>query len=639
MEKRQKTKHKWNLYQKFSMVIICVGIIPIAVLSTVILNTMFKEYSRSLKNSYEQNIRYAAYSVESVMDSFNDISKICYYYKYSSDGDFNYNYMNYDNLRKILTGENYEEESRESKIQMEMDTFLGNVVQMNSSISAAHFVCYNQQKTASGTTINSETSYHKGRYGNYFRDEEIFRNTINMDQIDLTSRSMLLLIPHYNNYFNAQNDLVLTIGRNYYNLKGVVGREPYIGTLFIDFNLEQLDEIFSNIDLYENGVVYICNSKGDCFYSSDTKLIGKNLKEEGINYEQVENPSEIFLDASLENYDLHLYYKIDGTLHNQEMKKIQKIMYLFIVVSVIGLLVGSIVFSRRLTKPIRKMMESMSRIETGQFKVQLPVNSEDEIGILSERFNQMSTELEKYINQSYVAQIKQKEAELNALKSQIYPHFLYNTLEVIRMTAVNHHDEMVEKMIESLSDQIRYVIGTVNDVIPLAEEIEFLSKYIYLINCRYGDKVIFQTEIGNVADKKIPKLILQPIVENAFIHGIKPKEGKGRILLTAEIIPGTVEGKEDKIEITVLDNGLGIDEKGKKELEELLLSDKPGKKNKYQWESIGLKNVHDRLRFLYGNEYGITLLSNIGMGTAVKVTIPGNIEEETKHAEDDHSRR
>ena len=233
------------------------------------------------------------------------------------------------------------------------------------------------------------------------------------------------------------------------------------------------------------------------------------------------------------------------------------------------------------------------------------------------------------VAQGYLSKIKQTEAELNALKSQIYPHFLYNTLEVIRMTAVGRNDQMVADMIEALSDQIRYVIGTVNDLVPLGREVDILTKYIYLLNCRFSDKVTFSYNCAHLENQLIPKLILQPIVENAFIHGIKPMDGPGHIQLMAE-------QNENRITLTVMDNGVGMDEAALNKLYTLLDSDQPGHKENYEWASIGLKNVHDRLRYLYGSDYGISLYSTPGVGTVVKATIPAdlqNLEEEDSHAE------
>ena len=173
-----------------------------------------------------------------------------------------------------------------------------------------------------------------------------------------------------------------------------------------------------------------------------------------------------------------------------------------------ALLCGSLFFSRRLTRPIRNMMDQMSQVENGNFDIQLPVDSRDEIGILSQRFNEMSAALKTYINQSYVAAIKQTEAELTALKSQIYPHFLYNTLEIIRMTALENNDMRVSEMIEALSQQIHYLIGPVQDMVSLEKELDIVRKYIYLLNCRIDGKVQLMTEAPGAGRLFVPKLIL-----------------------------------------------------------------------------------------------------------------------------------
>ena len=133
----------------------------------------------------------------------------------------------------------------------------------------------------------------------------------------------------------------------------------------------------------------------------------------------------------------------------------QFMMYGVLFVSFAVLLCSSLWFSKRLTQPIRSMMEQMSAIESGNFKVRLPVAANDEIGVLSRRFNEMSQELETYINKSYVAQLRQNEAEMTALKSQIYPHFLYNTLDSIKWIATMQHNAGIVKVVSALSSLLK----------------------------------------------------------------------------------------------------------------------------------------------------------------------------------------
>ena len=176
--------------------------------------------------------------------------------------------------------------------------------------------------------------------------------------------------------------------------------------------------------------------------------------------ENVDGQKERFVIRTPENdYGLSVVVSLDTETAFGDIRRMQQTMYFFVAISVAALFAGSFYFSRRLTRPMHEMMRQMSMVETGYFDIELPIRSKDEIGVLSERFNQMSRALKTYINQFYVAQIKQNEAELTALKSQIYPHFLYNTLEIIRMTALEEEGrEKVPEMIEALSGQIHYLI-------------------------------------------------------------------------------------------------------------------------------------------------------------------------------------
>lgn len=601
-----------SLFVKFAVCIMLVGIIPVGLLVTVMQNRMIDAYRASLQSTYAEALSYAAYSIEARLNACNDLSKFCYYYDYSSEGSFSYDYMKFDTLRTILTGEAFPgEENPAERTVREMELFLHYLNKTNANIEATHFLYAPEGK--------APVLYHRGNYSNRLFDDDAFLREIGADSIDRDSRRMLLFPTHSFDYvrFSSGTKNVLTVGRNYYDLTRSIGQERYVGTLLIDLNLREFDKVFENLQLSPDSAFYVTDGGGNCFFSSDASLVGADLRALGVAFDAPAQDG-LALSRPVEGYGLTVWLRLSGTPIEAQIRSIQRLMYLCILFSLAALLIGSTFFSRRLTQPIRTIMNEMAKVETGQFKEQLPVTSNDELGELTARFNQMTAELEHYTNQVYVARIQQTEAELTALKSQIYPHFLYNTLEVIRMTAVGHSDEMVARMVEALSDQIRYLIGTVSDVVPLRSEVDILEKYIYLINCRFGNKVEFQFSCDTLMDVEIPKLVLQPLVENAFIHGVKPMQGKGRIQLLAQRVGGDIV-------LTVLDNGVGMTAEALRGVEALLASDQPGRKNEYQWEGIGLKNVHDRMRFLYGPEYGVSLFSTPGMGTVVKVTVPGNL--------------
>ena len=408
-----------------------------------------------------------------------------------------------------------------------------------------------------------------------------------------------------------------------------------MGTLFIDVNVSRMERVFRTVNFSDKEIFYVVNDDGDCFYSSDGNAMGRNIKEEleGIR----DTDRQLVLHSQKNGYGLHVMAVLDTAVAFGGIRSVQRMMYVFLAAACLVLLCGSLFFSRKLTRPIRNMMEKMSEVESGNFDIQLPVESRDEIGILSERFNQMSSALKAYINQSYVAAIKQTEAELTALKSQIYPHFLYNTLEIIRMTALENEDVRVSEMIEALSQQIHYLIGPVQDMVSLEKELDIVRKYVYLLNCRIDGKVQLMTEAPGAGRLFVPKLILQPIVENAYVHGIKPKKGVGSIMVEAAV-NDREDGEKRILEITVMDNGVGMDQAALDQIQELLAGDEPGIKNEYNWQSIGMKNVHDRIRLLYGEEYGIRVTSTVGVGTMVRLLMPVTEREGQTDGKDDTGR-
>lgn len=601
----EKKKKKLNLYEKFVLVMIALGLFPMLILSTFILNSMLASHKESLRANYEQAAIHISSSVENMLTVYDNASKLAYQYHNGSAGAGTGIISDYDNLRQILAGENYEPDGLEEQRAQDMAQFLKNVESVDGYIYAAHFLARNQE--------TGDLSFHFSLRNTFFKDEERFIETMGYGQWDRTTKKLVLIPTHETDYFNGLNQTVFTVARNYFDLRGVIGQEKYVGTLFVDVDIEKLKLIFKRMHLDSAQDFYLVNDAGDCFFSTVTACIGQNLVQQGLMPQASEETLVITADEN--DYGLKVIVAVDTKAAFGRIASLRMTMYVFLAACGAALLLASVFFSRKLTQPIHSMMEQMSQVESGNFDIELPVKSQDEIGILSERFNRMSQELKNYINQSYVAQIKQNEAELTALKSQIYPHFLYNTLEIIRMTALDNGDEQVSRMIEALSEQIHYLIGQVQDMVPLEKEVDIIEKYVYLLNCRISGKVMLSVSAPGSAHICVPRLILQPIVENAYVHGIKPKNGRGSIMIEAV-------KAEERLEISVMDNGVGMDRAALTRLEELLVSDEPGIKNEYNWQSIGLKNVHDRIRFLYGESYGIRVTSTAGVGTMVQVLLP-----------------
>lgn len=608
-------RKRLSLYHKYTLIIICIGLLPMTILATLVVRGMLKEHHKVITKNYEQATEYMSVGLGDVLDSYDEISKMIYFYNSDSDWQSNYVYGNYSNLKNILA-------EKPNMRDEQMQRMLSLIQSMDGHIDAVHFVEYQAD--------GEKYSYHYSGNSTYLKDEVAFEKEMELSQVQKSSKNMILLPTHFNDYYYGENKHVITIARNYFDLSNMkISNEPLLGTLYIDVNLDCLEKIYKDYYSNQANKVYVFDEDYICYYSDNQMIIGENIRD--VLEVDKNDSRHILLQNTQSDYRLTSLIKLDSDQIFAGLSRLQKIIYIIMALSVITLTASSIFFSKRLSRPLRIMMNKMSDIETGNFNVQLPVTSGDEVGLLSERFNKMSRELEKYVNQVYVAKIKQTEAELTSLRSQIYPHFLYNTLEIIRMTAADDGAENVAEMIEALSAQIHYIIGNAKDMVPLRMETDIVEKYVYLLNCRINQKITLTIDISRLSNLMVPKLILQPIVENAYLHGIKPKKESGNIRIEAE-------EEDGDIIISVIDNGAGMDEAEVKRLEELLEGNETGIFNKDNRQSIGIKNVHDRIRYMYGERYGLSITSLATLGTIVNIRIPSGIEEVRDDDRNDNSR-
>ena len=595
-----------SLYHKFALAIFSLGLFPVMLIFPFLLHKAVQMNMRALEENYRQAVNHVSSTVENAFSSYDTASQIMYHYNgMDTDSILHIQYENYDNLRKILSGE-----IPGIHIEREMDTYLRTVSAVDSYIYAVHFVA--------GEEVPSKEAYHYSPISTYFKGEEEFSFAVPYGELDRESRKLLLSCPHGMSYYAGIQGKAFTVGRNYFDIRGAVGTGRYVGTVLMDVSLERLDLLFRQMDLKAGTRYFLLDAEQMCYYSSEKELIGQKLTQEELS--GAAGRGSLLFSSKENRYGLQVLFAVNKRDAFASIRTISVLVGWLIVAVLLVLLGGAGYFSRRMTGPIYEMMGEMKKVEAGDFDIHLPVRSNDELGSLAQSFNEMSRELENYINQAYVAKLRQNEAELTALKSQIYPHFLYNTLEVIRMTALENADENVAAMIEALSEQIHYLIGPVGDRVPLQAELDIVKKYVYLLNCRIRGKLTLSIEAEEGLNPLIPKLVLQPVVENAYVHGLKPKSIGERGVIGSIQIEVLQEGNE--MEIDVMDNGVGIDQEGVEKIEALFESKNPGIKNEYNWQSIGLKNVHDRIRYLYGSEYGVRITSTVGIGTVVQLRFP-----------------
>ncbi|MCA0985163.1 sensor histidine kinase [Halobacillus yeomjeoni] len=272
-------------------------------------------------------------------------------------------------------------------------------------------------------------------------------------------------------------------------------------------------------------------------------------------------------------------------------------------------------------KKLHLLIESMKKVEKGDFTVDVDIQGKDEIGRLSNHYRNMLSKINTLIAESVHKEAATKEAELNALKMQIDSHFLYNTLENIKMMAEIDGKYDISDALTSLGEMMRYNLKWKKDIVSLQEEVSHIRNYVDLMNIRLDQRLDVQMAIPpHLAGQDVLKMSFQPIVENAVKHGLQPVLHERKGLITIEVFT-----EEKDIKIVISDNGIGMDAATLQKLRDSLRegTDMSDTSNRMKTGSgIGLYNVHERVQLYYGKEYGLTINSEEGNYTEVIVTLP-----------------
>lgn len=388
--------------------------------------------------------------------------------------------------------------------------------------------------------------------------------------------------------------------------------ESYIRSLYEELVPRDMGEVYL---LDENNVV-ISSLTGDALGQSLTETFSTLLAQPGEDYHVMCNGNSIYISDPMPN-QWRLVMLVPRAYYLDGMGRIGVIFLIsaFVLACLGGMAIWGI--THPLTKPIYELAHAMEDFGHGNLKAQSPVRTHDEIGMLSDTFNHMVTDMHRLYITAYEKELMRQSTELRALRMQINPHFLYNTLDTINWTARFSGADQVGDMACSLGNLLRYSLSP-GDFTVLAKEVASLGDYLEIQQVRYGDKMQVEVDVdasfGNI---DVPKLIIQPIVENAIVHGIEKKIEDGRIHIWAEL-----DGDTDLL-LHIDDDGVGMDEETARGL---LLKQKSGDFRRSS--HIGVYNVHRRIQMYYGEGYGATIHSEVGVGTSVTLRIKALREPE-----------
>ena len=396
-------------------------------------------------------------------------------------------------------------------------------------------------------------------------------------------------------------------------VRKVYSSQKLDAVLCITLDYNKIFQPFTNILTEENGGI-VTDKKGTILYSrSNLKELKSDCSENISSMLPLVNQSCAYTQTKSDENDwIFYYYKsqnaISGSVRRILIEEIPLIAGCLFIIVVLGLL-----FSRVFTRKIEELTRNMDQVNHGSREVTVYSDSSDEIGIMVNSFRKMMDEINRLIDEVYVNKIALKEYELKALQAQINPHFLYNTLSMMNWMAIRSNQMDISKVTLALSTFYRTALSKGEDVVTVENCIQNTKAYLEIQLVMHDHSFTVDWEIDpTIKNEKMPKLLLQPIVENAIEHGIDEKEEGDKNLALS------FHGKEDIVEITVRDNGKGMEQ------------EKAEKLVTYQAKGYGLKNVNDRIHLLYGNEYGIQIFSELGIGTTVVMRFPkeGRTHEE-----------
>ena len=566
-----KERKKANLtFGMIRLLVICL-VVPFGALSVVLFFSSASKTSNQVRNTVVTSMENAAENCNS------NIEKVIQESKQAS----------YDNVIRTSYLQ-FLEDKNEAAMYREISNYLSEKYKYNSMISST-IVVFKEKTTMEYYTYSNVA-------GATYASISDFKNNA-MTQIKSVAQRM------------GTNTKFVEIGEHLYLVRNLVTSDynPY-AIIVMEINKLNMFKSMDNVVWRENGAIFL---DGDMVcepdYENDInnekfKIYAENNKR---NYGEV-TETESNYDSN--NYTVNLYTRCN----NQQFTYIVKLnrmevlnesftyVYIYALIILLTILLAALTFYyfyRNINKPISDLMEMSEKIEEGEYGITLPAfEGNKEFGKLIDTFNHMSLGLEESFNRIYAEEVALRDANMQALQSQINPHFLNNTLEIINWKARMSGNHDVSGMIESLGVMMEATMNRKKEkFITIEEELKYVDAYLYIIHQRFGSRFHFDKDVDeNLLNLKIPRLIVQPIVENAVEHG-GDKEGNiiGSLKIYADY---------NNLYIVVHNNG-NMTEADKAKIE-ILLSDQKLEENVY---NIGIRNVNMRLKLLYGENSGLSI--------------------------------
>lgn len=405
-----------------------------------------------------------------------------------------------------------------------------------------------------------------------------------------------------------------------------------VGVLVVQIKNWEFESIYRNLTMgsrMQDTRFFLVNDNGQVLYDFQSELSGETL-EPGIQKKlaatadyfsfkgKFENEESVISIYNLKEYSWKLVSVTSWHYLSQEVTTFSKWFVAIILVCVLTAMLFNVFFMNRITGTIGVIVRFMRKVESGDLNARVDEKGEDELLLLQKGFNSQMEKINELFYQVKREQLQKANAELRVLQAQIKPHFLFNTLESINVLAVQNEGRKVSEMVLRLASILRISIQD-KEEIPLGLEIEHLRSYLEIQKFRFEELFDYEIDIpASMMSCMVLKLTLQPLVENSIQHGFEGIAYRGHIRVTGML-------KEDCILLRVEDNGIGMTGK---QLSSIQYADPDVDIHSvvnypnHERRGLGLRSVYDRLRFQYGNKYGLFICSHPGQGTIIQCVIP-----------------
>ncbi|MFC5402914.1 cache domain-containing sensor histidine kinase [Cohnella soli] len=393
--------------------------------------------------------------------------------------------------------------------------------------------------------------------------------------------------------------------------------------MILNVKEEKLFSLYNNLKSKLNGQIYLCDAGGRMISHADKTQLGSSSAACAQIPEGQESGSVKGKDEQI------VFYRIPSTewtmvkevpLHELIGDILNLRFQLFWIVGAcfVAAFVASALWIRKITRPLHTLIEAMSRVEKGQLEIALDDRDLSEFGRLSSGFNRMSLGIKQLIERNREAEKEKTKAEIRMLQAQINPHFLFNTLNTIKWMSVVAKSDNITKSIAALSNLLRPIFKSTAPLCTMQEELEYAEHYVTILNYRYGEGIEIKFEVSEAASFcAVPRFFLQPLIENAVLHGFERTGYTGTIRIEAERL-------RTDLFVRVIDDGQGMTEERLSGVRRWISEDEAEENPSSEASEygIGLKNVHRRIKLNFSESPGLSILRTASGGTCIEISIP-----------------